>query len=144
MVRGPSWETNSRLPIQAIPSLLWNPKVHYRVHKSPPLAPYPEPDESSPQPPNLFLKDAFEYCPPIYAWVFQVISFCQVFRPKFCMHISSRPCVLHAPLISPSFIWWLLTILKLLIMQHCPASCYLLPLIFTCSPQHPFLTPSRP
>jgi hypothetical protein len=47
MKLNPSSEANSFSATEELPNILWNVKVHYRVHREPATGPNPEPDESS-------------------------------------------------------------------------------------------------
>jgi len=101
MDHSPSGKANNHAASPEIPRLLWKPKVHYRSHKIPLLAPV------------LSQMDPVHTLPPYFSKVYSNIIFpftlvlpsglfLQVIRPEFCMHFSSLPCLLHAPPISYS------------------------------------------
>ena len=90
-----SWEAN-RFSASQIPRILWNPNVHYRVYKCPHLSLSSARSIQS-MPPILFPEDLYYWYPPIYACVFQVVSFPQVSPPKPRLHLSPIPaaCCTH-------------------------------------------------
>ena len=126
----PSRDAYIASPIREIHRILSNPKVHHRVHKSPPLfciLSHINPVHAS----ILFPENAFKYYPPIYACVFQVVAFPRVSHQKLCMHLSFPTYMPHTLpfwffLICSSWLY-LMSTLKLLIMQFSPVACWLVP-----------------
>jgi hypothetical protein len=66
-----SWEAANCAATQELPSVLWNPKVHYRPHKSPPLVPFLSQIDPIPTIPSYLSKINFNIVHPPTSWSFQ-------------------------------------------------------------------------
>jgi hypothetical protein len=141
----PSWEAASCATTQEFHNILCNSKVHYRVHRGPPLVP----TLSHINPVHTTLSylskiNSNIILPPTSRW-FLVISFLLAFSPTSYMHSSSphscyMPCPSHPPWLDNSnYTWRTIQVMKLLIMQLPPTSYHFIPLRSKYFPQYSVL-----
>jgi hypothetical protein len=149
-----SWEANRFTANQEIPCILWNPKIHYRIHK----CPQPVPILSQLQPVPIlsqlnsvhistshFLKIHLNIILPSTPGYPQWLLSLR-FPYQNPVHVSPLhyPSYMPRPSHSTGFyrphnIGWAVQIIKLLIMKFSPLPCHLVPLRPNYSPQHPIL-----
>jgi hypothetical protein len=135
MELSPSWEAANCVATQELPSILWNPKVHYRYHKGSPLV--PGPDRSSPYHPYpISLRPILTLSTHLCLGVLSGLSFW--LSHQYPSHLCHMPCPSHSPWLDHSIFGKEYKLLKLLIMQFCPISHHFISLQSKYS-QHPVL-----
>ena len=146
MEQNPSWEANRFAVSQEIPRILWNPKVHYRIHKCPPFVPILSQLNSFPTPTSHFLRFYLNIIHPSTP-VSPQWSISVRFPHQKPVHSSPLPHTRYMPRPShssrfyhPENIGWGVQTIKLLIMYFSPLTCYLIPLQPKYYPQHPLLS----
>ena len=139
------WEGNHSSATEDISHILWNPKVHYHIYKSPPLVPIPSQINPVNAPSHL-IRSHFSiilpFTPGSSKWSLP-LKFPQP-NPVWTSPFLNKCYMPHLSYFSqfdhPN-IWWVVEIIKLLIMYFSPFHYY----SYTITPpQHPILKHPQP
>jgi hypothetical protein len=142
MEQSPYSEVSSHSASQEIFHLLWDLKLHYRVHRSPALVPILSQmnpvHNFPPYLPKIHSNIILPSTPPSSTWSPHFRLSDQIFV-LFRLSSMRATCSYHLILDLTILIifWWSVQVMKLLIMQYSAASLHFLPHRSKYSPQHP-------
>ena len=142
MEHSPSWEAKRSSDCQEIPCILWNPKVHYCIHKYlPPLPVLRQYNTIHPSPSHFLMihfNSIIPYTPRSSKWTLSIRSSHQ--NPVWtCLvpHMCHMLCPSHASWFDHLInIWWCVESLKFLTVWSFQLPCYLVRLRLRYFPQH--------